>query len=272
MRSSTSYGARHPARIDRRCHLALVPPPAGGPVCVILGIPFAAVSLEEAVARVQDMMRSGRPHQIVLANAHTMNCACADPQDHAILRRAALVLRDGAGLELAAMLRGRRLRHNFVGTDFVPALLARLAPGVRVYLYGAAPGVAAAAARALGARCPGIRIVGVEHGFAREGVADAVRAAAPDVLLVALGNPLQERWIDAHRDRLGVPVAIGVGALFDYLAGRVPRAPQWMRSLRAEWVFRLAIEPRRLWRRYLVGNGAFLWRVLRDGHGDGSAD
>jgi exopolysaccharide biosynthesis WecB/TagA/CpsF family protein len=83
------------------------------------------------------------------------------------------------------------------------------------------------------------------------------------VLLVALGNPLQEQWIDEHLIQLGVPVSIGVGALFDYLAGRVPRAPRWMLRMRAEWLFRLLVEPRRLWRRYVMGNPGFVWRVLR---------
>jgi exopolysaccharide biosynthesis WecB/TagA/CpsF family protein len=94
-------------------------------------------------------------------------------------------------------------------------------------------------------------------------VAERVRAARPDVLLVALGNPLQECWIDANLAQLDARVAIGVGALFDYLAGRVVRAPRWVRALRGEWLFRLLVEPRRLWRRYVLGNPQFLWRVLR---------
>lgn len=229
----------------------------------ILGIPFRALDEVQAVARVRAMLGDGRPHHVVIANAHTVNCACADPAYHAVLCRAALVLRDGVGVEVAGALHGQRLPHNFVGTDFVPRLLSALGP-VRVFLYGARPGVAAAAAAALRARAPQLAIAGTQDGY---GGADAclaqIRAARPDVLLVALGNPLQERWIDAHLDALGVPVVIGVGALFDFLAGRVPRAPRWLRAVRGEWLFRLACEPRRLWRRYLIGNARFLWRVMR---------
>jgi len=240
--------------------------------CSILGIPFTPLDLDGAVERIRAMVRSGRSHHVVLANAHTVNCACVDPACHAALRRAALVLRDGVGVELAGALRRRSMRHNFVGTDFIPHLLTRLAdPEVRVFLFGGQPGVGDAAAGVLRARCDRIRVAGVRHGYEPGGVViDSIRTARPDVLLVALGNPLQERWIDQHLERIGVPVAIGVGALFDYLAGRVPRAPRWMRRARAEWVFRLVVEPRRLWRRYLQGNVQFLWRVMREGSANGA--
>ena len=231
----------------------------------ILGVPFSALSFDETVERIRVMLHDGVPHQVVIANAHTLNLAHQDAAYRYILEHASLVLRDGIGVELASIMRGRRLRHNFVGTDFVPHLLDRLAtPAVRVFLYGAAAGVADAAATVLRARHPGIRVVGVQDGYhPGSGTVAQIRAARPDVLLVALGNPLQERWIADHLDALGVPVAIGVGALFDYLAGRVPRAPGWMRRLRSEWLFRLLVEPRRLWRRYLIGNAQFLWRVAR---------
>jgi N-acetylglucosaminyldiphosphoundecaprenol N-acetyl-beta-D-mannosaminyltransferase len=232
---------------------------------VILGVPFSPLDYEQAVERIRAMMGAPRAHHVVLANAHTMNCAYTDPAYRRILQRAALVLRDGVGLEVAGALAGCALRENFVGTDFVPYLVERLAnPEVRVFLYGAEPGVADSAAAALVARHPGVRVVGVQHGYVNgDGTVEQIKAARPDVLLVALGNPLQERWIAEHLDLLGVPVAVGVGALFDYLAGRVPRAPLWVRRMRSEWLFRLAVEPKRLWRRYLIGNAQFLWRVLR---------
>jgi exopolysaccharide biosynthesis WecB/TagA/CpsF family protein len=240
------------------------PAPADDGV-TILGVRFTPLELDHAVERIRAMLRGGGAHHVVLANAHTMNCAAADPSYLGTLQRAALVLRDGVGVEVAGVLSGRAMLHNFVGTDFVPHLLQQLAdPEVRVFLYGAEPGVAAAAAAALRARHSGIRVVGFQHGYENgDGSLAQIRAARPDVLLVALGNPRQERWIADHLAALGVPLAIGVGALFDYLAGRVPRAPLWMRRLRSEWIFRLVVEPRRLWRRYLVGNTQFLWHVVR---------
>jgi len=244
-------------------------PPEGGaetPVVRLLGLPFASLTRDEAVARIRAMLADpARGHQVVLANAHTLNLACEDPAYLRALQSADLILRDGVGVEIGARILKQRLAHNFVGTDFVPQLLRALAaPSLRVFLYGAVPDVAAAAAKALQASAPGIEIAGAENGYEPSAdVIHKVQAARADVLLVALGNPLQEQWIAANLARLNVRVAIGVGALFDFLAERVPRAPLWMRRARLEWVYRLYREPRRLWRRYVVGNVRFLWRVAR---------
>jgi exopolysaccharide biosynthesis WecB/TagA/CpsF family protein len=230
----------------------------------VMRVPFHGPSFADAVGSIRDMIRGTDTHQVILANAHTLNLAWHDPAYRRLLERADLVLRDGVGVEIAARLRGRPLEVNFCGTDFVARLLGALvAERPRVFLYGARPGVAAAAGAALIARAPGMRLVGVENGFGdRVAVAARIRAACPDVLLVALGNPLQEFWIAEHLRALDARVAIGVGALFDYLAGRVRRAPRWVRALRSEWVFRMLMEPRRLAQRYLVGNPVFLWRSL----------
>jgi len=237
----------------------------------ILGVPFTPASFEQASVRIESLVRRRGPtSHVVLANAHTLNLAAADPGYRDVLSRAALVLRDGVGVELAARLAGAHPGHNFVGTDFVPALLRVLGarePGASVYLLGGGDGVALEAAHRLRRDTPGLRVVGVETGYGDlEGSVALIHAARPDVLLVAMGNPLQELWIARHGDELGAGVAIGVGALFDYLAGRVPRAPRWVLRLRGEWLFRLVVEPRRLWRRYVVGNPRFLLRVL---HGAG---
>jgi exopolysaccharide biosynthesis WecB/TagA/CpsF family protein len=231
----------------------------------VLGVPFTLCAFSDAVDRIRDMIASGRSHQVVLANAHTLNLAADDPAYRRVLADADLVLRDGVGVELAARLAGVAAGHNFVGTDFVPGLLEQLGPReVRVFLFGAQAGVAEQAAAALRARGSHIRIAGTAPGYgAFPRVAQQIRAARPDLLLVALGNPMQERWIDEHHEQLGVPVSVGVGALFDYLAGRVRRAPRWVLALRAEWLFRLLVEPTRLWRRYVMGNPRFVWRVLR---------
>jgi len=236
----------------------------------VLGVPFTLCGFDDAVDRIRDMLVSGGSHQVVLANAHTVNLAADVPAYRRVLTEADLVLRDGVGVELAARLDGVEAGHNFVGTDFVPALLGRLGPrAVRVFLYGAEPGVAERAADVLRTGGGHVTIVGTAPGFGDVArVTRQIRAARPDVLLVALGNPTQECWIDEHREELGVPVSIGVGALFDYLAGRVRRAPQWVLRLRAEWLFRLVVEPKRLWRRYVMGNPRFVWRVLRSRRGE----
>lgn len=244
------------------------------PVVTILGVPFTLATFEEGIERIEALLAvPGSTRQVVLANAHTLNLATDDAGYRDVLAQAPLVLRDGIGLEIAARLAGAEPGHNFVGTDFVPALLrvlgARLA-GVSVYLLGARDGVALAAARTLRERTPGLRVAGVEPGYGDlAGAVGRIRAARPDVLLVALGNPLQERWIHAHGDQLGASVAIGVGALLDYLGGGVPRAPRWLLRMRGEWLFRLLVEPRRLWRRYVVGIPRFLVRVALDRGRDG---
>ncbi len=231
----------------------------------VLGVPFAALSCDEAIASIREMVRGTGAHRVVLANAHTLNLAARDPAYHEALRTASLVLRDGVGVEIASRLRGRRLEYNFVGTDFVPLLLARIAdPQLRVFLFGAAPGVAATAGEAVRRLSPAITIVGTADGYGDfEEVARRVQSSGTDVLLVALGNPLQEQWIATHVAELNVRLAVGVGALLDFLAGRVPRAPHWVRALRCEWVYRFCLEPGRLWRRYLMGNAEFVWRVAR---------
>ena len=253
-----SMTSRAPARIAGR------DAGEGGRSLVVLGVPFTLCEFGDAVERVHDMIATGEPHQLVLANAHTLNLAYDDPAYHLVVSDADLVLRDGVGVELAARLAGSDGGHNFVGTDFVPELLEALGPDeVRVFLFGGRPGVTEQAANSLAACGSHVRIVGAAPGYgAVERVVQQVHATRPHVLLVALGNPLQERWIDEHLIQLGVPVSIGVGALFDYLAGRVPRAPRWVVRLRAEWLFRLLVEPRRLWRRYVMGNPRFIWRVI----------
>jgi exopolysaccharide biosynthesis WecB/TagA/CpsF family protein len=137
-----------------------------------------------------------------------------------------------------------------------------------VALFGAAPGIAEAAANRLATLCPQHRFDVIGHGFLqpaqRKAAFDELKSRPADILLVALGNPRQEFCIADEIDAGHARVAIGVGALFDFLAGKVPRAPATMRRLRFEWLFRLAIEPRRLFKRYVIGNPAFVLRVLRE--------
>ncbi|HYT01908.1 MAG TPA: WecB/TagA/CpsF family glycosyltransferase [Candidatus Acidoferrum sp.] len=234
----------------------------------IFGISFNDMSYTEARKNIYEMIVSEGTHQIVLANAHTLNLAYCNLEYQKYLQQATLVLRDGTGVKLASILVGQHLRCNFVGTDFIPRLLGDLCKeNVGIFLFGARPGVAQAAAMKLQSNYPHITIVGYEHGYVpREEwdglLVERINRTQPHILLVALGNPLQEVWIAENLSRLNVKVAIGVGALFDYLAGEVSRAPKWMRKIGFEWLYRLIVEPRRLWRRYLIGNCQFLYRVI----------
>ncbi len=172
------------------------------------------------------------------------------------------------GVVLGARLWGRRLPGRSTGADFMPRFCAELARrGRRVFLLGAREGVAAEAAAALAAAAPGLAVAGTRHGYfaadESEGIVEQINAARPDVLLVGLGAPAQERWIASNLDRLQVPLVWGVGGLFDFVSGRTPRGPKWLWDHGFEWLCRLMVEPGRLWRRYLPGQARFLLTILK---------
>jgi alpha-1,3-mannosyltransferase len=199
-------------------------------------------------------------------NAHTVNLASSSPELRESLG-SATVLNDGVGLDMASRrLFGSPFFENLNGTDFVPRLLAAADKPLRVYFLGAAPGIAEAAARQAAEGYPNVQIAGVTDGYFGEertgAIVEAIRQSDANLVLVAMGQPRQEIWASRHFPNFAGPT-ICVGALFDFLAGRMPRAPMWMRRRRIEWAYRLLNEPRRLSGRYLVGNAAFLARVMR---------
>jgi N-acetylglucosaminyldiphosphoundecaprenol N-acetyl-beta-D-mannosaminyltransferase len=232
-----------------------------------LGIRIDEMEPDEAIEQVRAEWATGRKQRVYFVNAHCANIACRDERYQEALAQAELVLADGSGVLSGARLLGLPIKHNLNGTDLGPKLCARAAQeGRSVFLLGGEPGVAEQAAAQLLIRCPGLHIVGIQHGFfsAEEeaAVIAHINAARPDLLFVAMGVPRQELWITRHWEKLDVGTALAVGALFDFLAERFKRAPVWMRRLGVEWVFRLIQEPGRLWRRYLIGNLTFESRAL----------
>jgi exopolysaccharide biosynthesis WecB/TagA/CpsF family protein len=230
------------------------------------GIAVAALSHESALAALLDAI-AGRHHlKLAFCNAHLVNLAA---NDRALRRQLAgfLILADGIGVDIASrLLHGKTFPANLNGTDFTPALLKAAPAALRVGLIGGRPGVAERAAARLAQEHPRHAFTVVSHGFfsAREeaGILAKLEADPPDILLVAFGNPLQERWISEKLSARHCTVAAGVGALFDFMAGEVTRAPTPIRRLRLEWLYRLWLEPGRLWRRYILGNPVFLTRIL----------
>lgn len=207
------------------------------------------------------------PLAVAFCNAHTAQTALHDARFADALARF-VVVNDGIGLELGArILSGRGFPENLNGTDFIPYLFGRLYRPTRVYFLGGMPGVAEAAARNFAARFPYVVVAGCQHGgFARSeeaAVVAAVSAATPDILLVAMGNPKQELFIAEHFDALGAHAMFGVGALFDFVSGRIPRAPLRLRQMRLEWAYRLWLEPARLMRRYTTDTAAFFAAAIR---------
>lgn len=205
----------------------------------------------------------GSARSLYFANAHTMNLAHGDPEYRAVLGRADVVLNDGLGLDLYGKLAGAPFKYNFNGTDLFPRLFGEADRQLTVFLHGGLAGRAERAAVNLATSYPNLRVVGARHGFTQDSVVDQINAARPDLLLVGLGNPRQEFWIDANRDQLNVGVIAGVGALIDFLSGAVPRAPRLIRRARLEWAYRLAREPRRMFTRYVIGNPLFVARSIR---------
>jgi len=232
-------------------------PPVKWPIAM-LGVPFDSLTRPAALARLEEMIRSGQPHFVVTANVDFLVQAHRDVELRRILSEADLVLCDGTPLVWASSWLGNPLPERVAGADLIPELLAAAATrGHRVFFLGAGPGVAAEASERLRQQHPSLQIVGhYSPPFAtllemdHEEITRQIRATRPDILLVAFGCPKQEKWIAMHHRALGVPVTIGVGATLDFLAGRVRRAPHWMRHSGTEWLFRLSQEPRRLFHRY----------------------
>jgi exopolysaccharide biosynthesis WecB/TagA/CpsF family protein len=231
-------------------------------------VPILNVSMEEALGMIERAVRDGERRSIYFVNADCMNITARDPDYHRTLARSdAWIFADGAGIRIAGAIRGQPIKDNVNGTDIFPLLCAQCAKNQQsMYLLGGKPGVAEAVRVRMTLLRPGLRIVGTQHGyFSHEDCDDVIQkinASGADIVLVGFGAPLQERFIARHRERLKAPVVMGVGGLFDFYSGRVPRAPKIVREASLEWAWRLAMEPRRLWRRYLIGNFTFIGRVM----------
>jgi len=232
----------------------------------ILGIPVHAVTMDETVALIEGYMAEARLHQIATVNPEFVMAAQDDAEFRRVLTGADLCLPDGVGLLYAARRAGRRLPERVPGSELVYRLAERAAArGWPLFLLGAAPGVAEAAAAILCDRYPGLRVAGTYAGSPDPAEDDAlvarVNASGAALLYVAYGAPRQDKWIARNRDALAsVRVAIGVGGSLDFVTGRAVRAPQWAQRLGLEWLHRLVKEPWR-WRRMLA-LPRFGWRVM----------
>lgn len=239
------------------------------PRVAILGVAVDNLTMEEVLDAVEASIAEGGFHQIATANVDFLMKSIHDEELYETLANCDLVLADGAPLVWASRLLGAGLKERVAGADLVPQL-ARLSAerGYRLFLLGAEEESSAGAAAWMEQNYPGVCIVGrycpkhmpleeMDH----EEILRRIEAAQPDILLVAFGNPKQEKWLAMHRYRLEVPVCIGVGGSFDFLSGRVSRAPAWMQESGMEWFYRMIQEPSRLARRYF-GNAAGLLRYL----------
>lgn len=228
----------------------------------LLGVGIDCVSHDDVLARVRSFIEGGTPRRIVTVNLDYLRLAGNDESFRTTLNTADLAIADGMPLVWASRWSGKPLPQRIAGQDLFDSICR--AGGERrwsVFLLGAAPGVAATAGDVMATRYPGLRVagaysppVGKFDPVEEQRIRSMVRSARPDVLFVALGAPRQDIWISESLAGLGVPVAVGVGCSFDVVSGHQLRAPLWMQKVGLEWSFRLLQEPRRLWKRYILGD------------------
>jgi N-acetylglucosaminyldiphosphoundecaprenol N-acetyl-beta-D-mannosaminyltransferase len=224
--------------------------------------------MDQALEQIEQFIQQGGPHHVVTLDASMCVIARDDAELRDIVRKAELITPDGAGILWACRRLGAPLVERVSGVEIVERLCA-LSPsrGYKLFFFGAGPGVAEDAAEKMQSRYPGCKIVGARDGFftpAEEPeIVEQIRAEKPDVLLVALGIPKQEKWIARHREDLGVPVLIGVGGSFDVHSGRVRRAPRWVQRLSLEWLYRLVKNPRKIAK--VMTLPRFFWMTIRNG-------
>jgi N-acetylglucosaminyldiphosphoundecaprenol N-acetyl-beta-D-mannosaminyltransferase len=246
-----------------------LPPMRSAP---LLGVPLALTDYERTLDWIDAAVRGGHRGYVCVAAVHTVMACQDDPQLRAAVLGADFTVPDGQPLVWALRALGHPLRDRVYGPDLLDRACARAArSGQRFYLYGGRnQGALAQLARTLRLRHPGLRIVGGHAPPFRpltdaeeEAVAEDIRRCAADVVWVGIGVPKQEKWMARMRPRLAAPVLVGVGAAFDFHAGIIPQAPAALQRLGLEWAFRLAHEPRRLWRRYARYNPRFVAGVGR---------
>jgi N-acetylglucosaminyldiphosphoundecaprenol N-acetyl-beta-D-mannosaminyltransferase len=234
---------------------------------VLLGVQIDNVNYEQALSLIEGFVISGTSHQVVTVNPEFIVAAQSDDDFRHILNASSLALPDGVGLLWAARFLGHPLQERVTGTDTVQRVAALAAQkGYSLFLLGAAPGVAVETAARLCETYPGLRIAGTHAGSPaleeEDEIVRTIQKAEPDILFVAYGAPQQDKWIARNLERLGVPVAMGVGGAFDFISGRAKRAPRWLQRLGLEWLHRLYREPWR-WHRMLA-LPKFVWLVVRE--------
>jgi N-acetylglucosaminyldiphosphoundecaprenol N-acetyl-beta-D-mannosaminyltransferase len=235
----------------------------------ILGIGVSAIGMSQALETIERWLEWREQHYVCVTGVHGIMESQRDQALRRIHNHAGLVTPDGVPLVWLSRLNGQHRVEQVCGSDLMLACCERsVVRGYRHFFYGGGEGVAQRLADRLRSRYPGLAVAGTYAPPFRplsaaedEAIVRDVNDASPDIVWVGLSTPKQERWMAAHVGRLRALVLIGVGAAFDFHAGLKKRAPRWMQRSGLEWAFRLGTEPRRLWRRYLRNNPAFIWRV-----------
>ena len=246
------------------------------PASELFGIRFTGQSKEALLDQLTIRIQQKRKTLVLSGNIHAFNLAYEQSWLHDLYNRADFIRVDGAGVRVGVRLLGQTLPPRMTWADFIWDLVARAElHQQRLFFLGGRPGVAAAAAANLRQKHPALPIVGCDDGYfnktphnpENENILRKIYTSQPDILLVGMGMPLQERWINDNWEQIQATVIMTGGAVFDYVSGQVQRPAPIFTQTGFEWLGRLLIEPGRLWRRYLIGNPLFFWRVLKQRFG-----
>lgn len=230
----------------------------------LFGLSIVDQTLEDATYYVLDQLQAAGPRSLFFVNAHTLNNALTDPAYYSVIARANRIYGDGAGVRWAARNRGFRLEANLNGTDLIPRVLTS-GGDVRCFLLGSEPSRTDRIAAEFQRRFPNVKLVGAHHGYlndkASRDVVTKINASGANLVLVGMGNPLQETWIDRHYHDIPNALCVGVGGLLEYWSGALERAPAWVRKAGLEWVHIMLRQPWKA-KRYLVGNPLYVMRAM----------
>jgi beta-1,4-glucosyltransferase len=237
---------------------------AHGETLALAGYPVFSTTSQDLCDVLQERLDAERKTVLVFANTNfVLQC---QPIRNWLNGDDVIIVNDGIGMDIASLLQhGKRYKDNLNGTDFMPLLLKTFTQSHKIFLLGGKPGVAQKAGAAIEQQT-GQQVVGCADGYSNADPATLcaqINASGADIVLVAMGNPIQEEWIRKHMGGLNARLFVSVGALFDFLSGGVQRAPLWVQKIRFEWLYRLTREPRRLAQRYTLDLGRFLFLCLR---------
>lgn len=242
----------------------------------ILGIQVDTLTVEELHKKINNILEQQEHKLILNVNVNCLNLTVQHPHLHHFLNTAEIVFCDGFGVMLGAKILGHHLPERITYADWMWKLAEYAEPrNFTFFFLGARPGIAKEAANRLQSRHKNLKIVGIQDGYFNKAqnnpendlVIQKINAVKPNILVLGLGMPLQETWLMENWSKIDANIALTGGAVFDYLSGDLRRAPKWMTDNGLEWLGRLLIEPRRLWKRYVLGNPLFLWRVLKQRFG-----
>lgn len=235
----------------------------------IFDMEFDNISMKEGIDLIDKTIEKGEKKKFFFVNPDCMNKLYVNKEYFSILEKADYVFPDGIGISIACNILKTPLLENVNGTDMLP-FLCQLSQkrDYSIFLFGAKPGVAKKMKKKLEEKFPNLKIAGVRDGYFdwtkdTNKIIQEINSSQANILLVAFGVPLQEKWIELNFNKLKPQVLMGVGGLFDFYSGQMKRAPKWMREIGMEWLFRLLKEPKRMWKRYIIGNPLFIYRVYK---------